>query len=352
MFSSGYSTINTRLSIQGIKSLMNISRRVEVFPAPVLPLSTVMLGCVKFLNMVIKILVLSCFRYLIVYVAAQMLDCPTSKNSFIKELTLTCDSKEDCTLHLKHGQDQTENDSFLSYRVPVEVARRFMKNGNVDYKLMHERLYELGYGSRTRKNFIQNFHGMYWNCCTTLSNTTDVVSRIETFVDTIKREHRVSKVLYVCFNSFISKAFAKLIYPFARSKWGHVVCCMNSIPPLIHRSHFYDFRRCVYHVTFPLNFNNAVLDRDPCSRAVSRELYSSNYEYLVKQLNLFFDRCECKYFPKMDRTLRVDSGSNKTLFLITELSPDVLNELFIDVTIKKSVSIDVKRDLLNICHNK
>lgn len=277
-----------------------------------------------------------------------MLDCPGSQYSFFKELTLMCSGNEDCTVHLKHGIGETSLDDYVTYRVPVRRARRFIKNGNVDYKSMHEQLNRYGYSSNTRRNFIQNFHGLYDNCCTPFPDCNDLVKRIEAFVDICKHDYKVNHVVYMCFNSFISRSFSKLTNSFARPEWGHVICCMNSIPPLIRRSPMYDFRRCVYHMKFPSNYSNSVLDRDPCARAVMREVYSNNFDKLVKQISLFFDRCANKYFPKKDRTLCVSPNANKTLFLSTELSPLVLQELFSDVTHKKSVSIDVKKDILLI----
>lgn len=274
-----------------------------------------------------------------------MLDSPGNRASYFKELTLICNGDDDCTLHLKHGDSQKKLDDFITYTVPVRRAKRFCDNGLVDYRGMQDALFDYGYSARIRKNFIQNYHGLYDNGCTNITNLADASNKLEKFVTLCKNRYRSSKVMYVCFNTFVSRAFAKLTHSFNKPQWGHVICCLNSIPPIINRSSLYDFRRCVYHMTFPFNHSNSNTDRDPCSRALMKEIFITNFEELVTQISLFFNRCQRKYFPKKDRNLTVLCGLEKSLYLASELTPEVLNEMLHDVACSKSVTIDVKRDV-------
>lgn len=280
-----------------------------------------------------------------------MLDSPTKLNSEFKELTMMCSDSDELTVHLKHalvGEDSSSIDDFLTYRVPVKTAKRFMRNGDVDYRSMHDILFANGYDSRERKNFIQNYHGLYdRNGPTCFNSRRDLIERMEKFLYLCKRANNADHIAFICFNSYVMRAFASLIKPFAAPKWGYVIVCLNSIPPLKTRSSFYDFRRCVLHMPFPRNYSNSILDRDPCSKALMRELYISNFEFLLKQLRLFFDRCQAKYFPKKDSNLSI-TNDFKSIFLTTELSPEVLQELLSDVANRKSVCVDVKRDVLTL----
>lgn len=260
-----------------------------------------------------------------------------------------CNANEDCTIHMEHG-DCNNIDDYISFRVPVKRARRFRKHGVVDYRSMHKKLYDDGFCSRTRKTFIQNFHGLFDNCCTCVKSKREVKNRIERFIDIQKKTYGLSEVLYVCQNSYVAKAFSKLVGGaggFIGPIHGQIICCINSIFPLIERSELYDYRRCVYHMTFPSNYNNSVLDRDPCSRSVLKEVYMSNFDKLVTQISLFFDRCAQKYFPKQDKEFKVVVSVNKCLMLVTDMNPDLLHELCFDVSVRRTVSIDVKRDILN-----
>lgn len=284
-------------------------------------------------------------------VAAQVLDSSSPFTS-IKEITLMCSGDEDCTLHLKHGDRIDRPDDFKTFRLPVKKAKQFLRYGEIDYKNLNKYLLKAGYDPRTRRCLAQNFHGMFENCCTTFRSTSEAVYRIEKFVNMCKRNYDVRYVIFVCNNSFILRSFARLVGSFATLEKGFLMCCINSIPPLIKRSEGYDFKRCVYHMTFPQNYLNSFCDRDPCSRAVLREVYSSNFDKLINQISLFFDRCETKYLPKKDFNLCVTPGVNKTIYLITELSPEVLQNMFDDIMNTKSVSIDVKNDLLRNLINK
>lgn len=289
------------------------------------------------------------FRYLFVFVAAQMLDPPGERASYIKELTLMCSDSDDCTVHAKlSGVGKRDLDEFLTYGVPVRRARRFLKYKPIDYKYMNDVLYKYGYGLRTRRTFLQNYHGMFEDCCTSHENISDVTNRIEKFVELNKRIYNCKEVVFITYNSYVFRAFHRLASSFLNPNKGSVLCCLNSIHPLIKRSPMYDYSRCVLHMTFPMNYTNSSCDKDPCARAVLKEVYKSNYDTLYSQISLFFNRCADNFFPKKDKILSVVPNVNKTLVLKSDINPELLQEIFDIVMHKKSVCIDVKRDILRV----
>lgn len=242
------------------------------------------------------------------------------------------------TLHIEHE----EEDECSFYGISSNVYRRFCDTENPSFSVQRVMNYltETGQNYKYSKKILKDFHGFVCNGMMSMCSIAEARFKLIDFVNCVREITNCENVCYVVFNGYTLAALKRLIL----DKSSDLFVSLNSIVPLNRKSHFFGFRRCVFHIRWCDQKLLKNEDFNVCSRSEILECLINNYDLLFKQLSLFFHRLKEMYYPKEETNVIVyylDDFFNINIDMDFLIFQNILDTVALD----KSVEINVKRDL-------